>query len=302
MLFVILWVKCTVQAVLLSERIQIYKRLMRTDRPIGTLLLLWPTLWALWIAGNGHPDGLIVLIFALGVFLMRSAGCVINDYADRDIDPHVERTKMRPLAADEISSKEALALFFGLCLLAFLLVLMTNQLTIMLSFAAVGLAALYPFMKRYTHWPQVFLGAAFSMAIPMAFAAQTSDVPAAVWLIFVANVCWVVAYDTMYAMVDRDDDLLIGVKSTAILFGSYDRFIIALFQLGFLLLMLLAGLSFELGPIYYLGLFIALLFAVYHQKLIYQRKREYCFKAFLHNNLLGAAVFVALVVDRVFFV
>ncbi|MDX8404652.1 MAG: 4-hydroxybenzoate octaprenyltransferase [Mariprofundus sp.] len=280
-----------------TNRIQLYKRLMRADRPIGTLLLLWPTLWALWIAGAGYPDWGIVVIFTLGVFLMRSAGCVINDYADRDIDPYVERTRARPLATGEVSKKEALGLFASLCLIAFALVLLTNKLTIMLSVVAVALAALYPFMKRYTHWPQVFLGAAFSMAIPMAFAAQTSAVPAAVWLLFFANVCWVVAYDTMYAMVDREDDLLIGVKSTAVLFGKYDRHLIGLFQGLFLILMLLAGSAFALGIFYDLGLFAASIFAVYHQFLIFHRDRKTCFKAFLNNNLLGAVVFLGIMMD-----
>ena len=270
---------------------------MRADRPIGTLLLLWPTLWALWIAGAGFPDWGIVVIFMLGVFLMRSAGCVINDYADRKIDPHIERTKTRPLATGEISGKEALGLFATLCLMAFALVLMTNKLTIMLSVVAVALAALYPFMKRYTHWPQVFLGAAFSMAIPMAFAAQTSEIPPAAWFIFSANVCWVVAYDTMYAMVDREDDLLVGVKSTAVLFGKYDRHLIGLFQGMFLVLMLLAGMQFTLGIFYYLGLFAACIFAIYHQFLLFHRDRNSCFKAFLNNNLLGGAIFVGLIVD-----
>ncbi|MFQ5346065.1 MAG: 4-hydroxybenzoate octaprenyltransferase [Mariprofundus sp.] len=283
-----------------SERFDIYKRLMRTDRPIGTLLLLWPTLWALWIAGEGHPDGMVLLIFAAGVFLMRSAGCVINDIADRNIDQYVDRTKARPLAAGEIGSKEALGLFVVLCLTAFCLVLLTNQLTILLSFVAVALAALYPFMKRYTHWPQVFLGTAFSMAIPMAFAAQTESVPAAAWLIFAANVCWVVAYDTMYAMADRDDDLLIGVKSTAILFGEWDRHIIGLFQLGFIGLMLFSGLMMDAGLIYYSGLIAAVGLMVYHQKLTFQRERQDCFKAFLNNNYVGAILFIAIFFDYLY--
>lgn len=279
------------------QRLNVYYRLMRMDRPIGTFLLLWPTLWALWIAGEGHPDGQLLLIFALGVFLMRSAGCVINDYADRDFDPHVERTVARPLAAGEATAKEALALFFALCLTAFGLVLMTNKLTVMLSFGAVALAALYPFMKRYTHWPQVFLGAAFSMAIPMAFAAQTNAVPAGVWLLFAANICWVIAYDTMYAMVDIDDDLKIGVKSTAILFGNRVREIIALFQAAFIGLMTAAGLSFGLDWPYYAGLAVAAAFAIYHQTLIFRCKRDDCFRAFLNNNLLGMALFIGTVLS-----
>ena len=279
---------------MLKQRLHIYARLMRMDKPIGTCLVAWPMLWALWIAGQGHPDAGLVLIFLAGAFLMRSAGCVINDFADRKIDPHVERTKARPLAAGEISSKESLALFVVLCLIAFGLVLTTNQLTVYLSVGGVALAALYPFMKRYTQWPQVFLGAAFGWAVPMAFAAQSGEVPAAAWLVFAANVCWVIAYDTMYAMVDRDDDLKIGVKSTAILFGRWDRHIIGLFQTGFLGLMLMVGCAFKLGPVFYVGLVVAAGFAIYHQRLIFDRQREACFKAFLNNNLLGAAVFAGL--------
>lgn len=281
----------------LHARLGAYGRLMRIDKPIGTFLLLWPTLWALWIAGEGHPDGQTVLIFAAGVFLMRSAGCVINDFADRGFDPHVERTRTRPLAAGEVSSKEALGLFALLCITAFGLVLMTNTLTVKLSFAAIGLAALYPFMKRYTHWPQVFLGIAFSMAIPMAFAAQTGAVPAAAWLIFIANICWVVAYDTMYAMVDIDDDLQVGLKSTAILFGSRCREMIALFQLAFIAIMIAVGLSFDLDWPYFAGIAAAAGIAIYHQTLIFRRKREQCFRAFLNNNYLGATLFIAIVLS-----
>jgi len=278
----------------LHDRLRVYARLMRMDRPIGTFLLLWPTLWALWIAGTGHPDGQLVMIFAAGVFLMRSAGCVINDYADRHIDPHVERTKKRPLVLGEVSLAESLGLFIALCLIAFLLVLMTNRLTVMLSFVAVGLAIIYPFMKRHTHWPQVFLGAAFGWAVPMAFAAQTGEVPSAAWLIFAANICWVVAYDTMYAMVDREDDLKIGIKSTAILFGQWDRQIIGLFQFAFVALMLAAGNAFGLSWPYYGGLTVVAGIAVYHQSLIYQRQPKQCFRAFLHNNILGATLFVGI--------
>jgi 4-hydroxybenzoate polyprenyltransferase len=281
----------------LHARLGAYGRLMRIDKPIGTLLLLWPTLWALWIAGEGHPDGQIILIFSAGVFLMRSAGCVINDFADRGFDPHVERTRTRPLAAGEVSTREAIGLFGALGLTAFGLVLMTNMLTVMLSFAAIGLAALYPFMKRYTHWPQLFLGTAFSMAIPMAFAAQTGAVPAAAWLIVMANICWVVAYDTMYAMVDVDDDLQVGVKSTAILFGSRCREMIALFQLAFIAIMIAVGLSFDLGWPYFAGIAAATGIMIYHQTLIFRQKREQCFRAFLNNNYLGATLFIAIVLS-----
>lgn len=282
---------------LLTKRLQIYARLMRMDRPIGTMLLLWPTLWALWIAGAGHPDGQLVMIFAAGVFLMRSAGCVINDYADRHIDPHVERTRGRPLVTGEVELWEVLGLFIVLCLLAFLLVLMTNRATVMLSFAAVALAIVYPFMKRHTHWPQVFLGAAFGWAVPMAFTAQTGEIPAAAWLIFLANICWVVAYDTMYAMVDREDDLKIGVKSTAILFADRDRHIIGLFQLAFIALMAVAGFSFGLSWLYYAGLLVVAGIAARHQSLIYRRQPKQCFQAFLNNNILGGALFVAIAMN-----
>ena len=211
----------------LGAKLAVYGRLMRVDKPIGTYLVIWPMLWALWVAGAGHPDAFVVFVFLTGAFLMRSAGCVINDFADRNIDLYVQRTQGRPLATGEASPAEAIALFAVLVLAAFLLVLLMNTLTIQLAFAAVGLAVIYPFMKRFTHLPQVFLGVAFAWGIPMAFAAVTGSVPTIAWLMVLANICWVVAYDTMYAMVDRDDDLEIGVKSTAILFAQYDRFIIA---------------------------------------------------------------------------
>jgi len=282
---------------MIRQRFNAYGRLMRIDRPIGTYLVLWPTLWALWIAGSGHPDGLVLLVFILGTFLMRSAGCVINDFADRKVDGHVERTKERPLATGEVGAKEALVLFGVLALAAFLLVLLMNRLTIMLAFVGVALAIIYPFMKRYTHWPQVFLGMAFAWGMPMAFAAQTGTVPAGLWLLYAANFCWVVAYDTMYAMVDRDDDLIIGVKSTAILFGRHDRLIIGLFQAAFLALMVVAGAWFKLGAIYYGGLLLAAGLAAYHQYLIRERSREECFAAFLNNNYVGMVIFIGIVLD-----
>ena len=225
----------------LIERAGVYARLMRIDRPIGALLLLWPTMWALWIASEGHPDGLIVTVFLLGVFLMRAAGCVINDYADRRIDRHVSRTAARPLATGEASPREALTLFATLAVLAFGLVLLMNPLTISLSVIAVVLAASYPFMKRYTYLPQVHLGLAFGWAVPMSFAAQTAGVPVVAWLLLLAVVLWAVVYDTMYAMVDRDDDIKIGVKSTAILFGESDRFWIGLFQILLVSVLLIIG-------------------------------------------------------------
>ncbi|HKJ83198.1 MAG TPA: 4-hydroxybenzoate octaprenyltransferase [Mariprofundaceae bacterium] len=282
---------------MIAQRLQAYGRLMRLDRPIGTYLVLWPTLWALWIAGRGHPDGLILLVFVLGTFLMRSAGCVINDFADRKVDPHVKRTKARPLATGEVGAREALLLFALLALTAFLLVLLMNRLTIMLACGGVVIAAIYPFMKRYTHWPQVFLGVAFAWGMPMAFAAQTGTVPAGLWILFAANFCWVMAYDTIYAMVDRDDDLKIGVKSTAILFGRFDRLVIVLFQVAFIALMAVAGHWFGLGILYDLGLLVAALLLLYHQYRIRRRERDPCFRAFLHNNYVGMAIFIAIVLD-----
>lgn len=280
-----------------KQRLKQYYRLMRLDRPIGIYLLLWPTLWALWIAGTGSPDPLVLVVFVAGVVLMRSAGCVINDYADRDFDPHVERTRDRPIAAGRVTPREALALFAALCLTAFLLVLLMNRLTILLSLGGVVLAALYPFMKRYTHLPQVFLGAAFGWAVPMAFAAQTGAVPKVAWLLFVATVLWATAYDTMYGMVDRDDDVKIGVKSTAILFGEADRAIIAIIQLLMLLALLMVGQSAGLGGYYYFGLLLAVGLSLYQQYLIRERRPAACFKAFLNNNWLGAAVFTGIVLD-----
>ncbi|HHJ15520.1 MAG TPA: 4-hydroxybenzoate octaprenyltransferase [Gammaproteobacteria bacterium] len=281
----------------MKQRLKQYYLLMRLDRPIGIYLLLWPTLWALWIAGSGSPDPLVLVVFVAGVVLMRSAGCVINDYADRHFDPHVERTRDRPIAAGRVTPREALMLFAVLCLGAFLLVLLLNRLTILLSLGGVVLAALYPFMKRYTHLPQVFLGAAFGWAVPMAFAAQTGEVPKVAWLLFVATVLWATAYDTMYGMVDRDDDVKIGVKSTAILFGEADRAIIATIQLLMLLALLMVGQSAGLGGYYYFGLLLVVCLSLYQQYLIRERRPAACFKAFLNNNWLGAAVFTGIVLD-----
>jgi len=231
----------------IAMKLKDYAQLMRLHRPIGILLLLWPTLWALWIAGQGRPDPHIFVVFVLGVVLMRSAGCVINDYADRDFDPHVERTRDRPVAAGRVSPREALALFAVLCLIAFALVLTLNRLTILLSFAGAFLAATYPFLKRYSHLPQFYLGMAFGWGIPMAFAAQTGGVPGLAWILFVANIFWAVAYDTAYAMVDRDDDLKVGVKSTAILFGRHDRALIFVFHMVTIALLALTGALAGLG-------------------------------------------------------
>lgn len=279
---------------MIAERLMDYARLMRLHRPIGILLLLWPTLWALWIAGQGRPDLRVLAVFVLGVVLMRSAGCVINDYADRDFDPHVERTRARPIAAGRVNPREALVLFATLCLIAFALVLTLNRLTILLSFAGAFLAATYPFVKRFTHLPQFYLGAAFGWGIPMAFAAQTSGIPPVGWTLFAANVCWAVAYDTAYAMVDRDDDHKVGVKSTAILFGRHDRAMVFLFHVVTLSLLAYSGALAGLGLRYYAGLAAAFGFVLYQQHLMRDRTRDGCFRAFLNNNWFGAAVFAGL--------
>lgn len=279
---------------LLQQRLPVYGQLMRVDKPIGTLLVLWPTLWSLWLAADGLPSIKNLIIFTLGAFLMRSAGCVINDFADRKIDGQVSRTKHRPLATGSASPKEAIGLFIALCLSAFVLVLFTNTLTIQLSFAAVALAFCYPFMKRFTFLPQVFLGMAFAMSVPMAFAAESGGLNPDIWLIYTAVVLWTVAYDTFYAMVDRNDDLKIGVKSTAILFGEMDRAICASLQVMVLLAMLLAGNKFELGIVYQLGLVAAAALFGWQQYLIRYRQREACFQAFLHNNWVGVVIFVGI--------
>ena len=284
----------------MNERLRQYALLMRLHKPIGILLLLWPTLWALWIAAAGHPDTRVLVVFVLGVVLMRSAGCVINDYADRNIDPHVRRTRERPIAAGRVTPREALALFAVLCLVAFMLVLLMNRLTILLSLIGVLLAATYPFTKRYTHLPQVYLGVAFGWAVPMVFAAQTGAVPAVAWLIFIANVLWATVYDTMYAMVDREDDLRIGVKSTAILFGAADRLLIGLLQVLLMACLAWVGMWAGLGAMYYAGLAAAAAFALYQQYLIRARQPERCFQAFLNNNWFGATVFAGIAAHYLF--
>lgn len=284
----------------ITTRLGDYARLMRLDKPIGIFLLLWPTLWALLIASEGHPDEKILLIFVLGVVLMRSAGCVINDYADRDIDRHVSRTQNRPLTSGRVTTGEAKFLFLGLCLLAFVLVLQLNTLTVLLSIAGVLLAAVYPFMKRVTHLPQVFLGAAFGWSVPMAFAAQTGTVPQIAWLMFLATLLWATAYDTLYAMVDREDDLALGIKSTAILFGDYDRKIIGVIQVMVLLCLLMIGRQAEMGGMYYLGVLLAGVLVVYQQYLIRFRTREGCFQAFLNNNWFGMVIFLGILFDYMF--
>ncbi len=277
------------------ERLQQYLILMRFDKPIGIFLLLWPTLWALWIAAEGVPDRQVLIVFVAGVVLMRAAGCVINDYADREIDSQVRRTRERPITSGKISPKAALVLFVALCLVAFALVLTMNMLTIMMSFVAAFLAATYPFMKRYTYLPQVYLGAAFGWAVPMVFAAQTGEVPNEAWLLFIATVLWATAYDTMYAMVDRVDDLRIGVKSTAILFGEADRVIIGIMQALFFVVLLIVGEQLGMGLFYYGGVVLAVLSAIYQQYLLRDRDILLCFRAFLSNNTFGAVIFIGIV-------
>lgn len=276
-----------------------YARLMRLHRPIGTLLLLWPTLWALWLAADGMPDPFVLIVFVLGTFLMRSAGCVINDYADRDFDGHVRRTRDRPLAVGEVEPQHALILFVVLVLVAGLLVLTQNWLTVALAFAAVALASAYPFMKRYTYLPQVWLGASFAWSVPMAFAAQTGSLPPLAWLLLSAVVLWVIVYDTQYAMVDRDDDLEVGIKSTAILFDDADRLIIGLLQILLLVDLWLVGRQASLGAPYYAGLVVAAGLAAWQQWLIRDREPAQCFRAFLNNNWFGIAVFAGIVADTV---
>lgn len=275
----------------LTQRLDLYEKLMRLDKPIGILLLAWPTLWALWISSAGQPNWFVLWIFMLGTVLMRSAGCVINDYADRNFDPHVKRTQNRPMAAGLVSKKEALTLFAFLVFSALFLILRLNKLTIMLSVVALFLAASYPFTKRFLAIPQAYLGVAFGFGIPMAFAAQTGEVPAIAWLMLLANIFWAIAYDTEYAMVDREDDLKIGIKTSAITFGRYD--VLAVLICYGMTLAILAGIgaSLRLGLYYYLGLAVAMGIAVYHYTLIRNREKDKCFKAFIHNNWFGAAIF-----------
>jgi 4-hydroxybenzoate polyprenyltransferase len=279
------------------ERLKFYALLIRLDRPIGILLLLWPTLWALWIAARGIPDTLVLGVFVAGVILMRSAGCAINDFADREIDPHIARTQNRPLAAKKISSKEALLIFAGLSLTAFGLVLLMNTLTIWLSVIGVLLAVSYPFMKRYHYLPQVHLGAAFGWSVPMAFTAQANEFTTLTALLFMATVLWATAYDTLYAMADREEDLNIGVKSTAILFGDNDRLIIGLIQLLLMFDLWLIGQQAALGRYYAAGLIAGACCLIYQQYLIRQRDPKQCLRAFLNNNWFGLLVFAGIAAD-----
>jgi len=282
----------------LRQQFPHYLKLIRFDRPIGSYLLLWPTLWALWIAADGIPDVKILLIFVAGVFVMRSAGCAINDFADRDIDTHVERTENRPLATGVISAKEALGVFIVLSIVALLLALQLNALTIKLSVVAILLAASYPFMKRVHMLPQVHLGVAFAWAIPMAYSAINNSLPdLSIWLVFLTTIIWTTAYDTMYGMADREEDIQLGLKSTAILFGDYDKLAVGLMQLSVIILLALIGALNDLGSFYYIGVIIASVFFVYQQFLIQDRDEKRCFQAFLNNNWFGMVVFIGLALD-----
>ncbi|MCO4838159.1 MAG: 4-hydroxybenzoate octaprenyltransferase [Oceanospirillaceae bacterium] len=274
-----------------------FKSLMRLDRPVGTYLLLWPTLWGLWLAAKGMPRLDVLVIFVIGVYVMRAAGCVINDYADRKVDGHVERTKQRPLATGEISAKEALGLFFGLCSIAFMLVLLTNGYTLKLSLIALLLAGAYPFMKRFTHWPQAVLGAAFAMAIPMGYAAQTQTTNSTAWLAFTAAVCMTIAYDTYYAMVDRDDDLKIGLRSTAILFNTWDLRIIGLFQAACVTILCVIGLINQLNTPFYMGVAVMAGMFIYQHLLGRSRNKDNYFKAFINSHWAAFSVWIGLLVN-----
>ncbi len=281
----------------LTERLSLYIQLTRLNRPIGILLLLWPTLWGVWIAGYGRPSWHIVFIFTLGTVLMRSSGCAINDYADRHIDKHVERTRERPLTSGKVSEREALGVAIVLALISLVLILPLNHFTLLMSFPAVFLAASYPFTKRFFAIPQAYLGIAFGFGIPMAFAAQLDYVPPVAWVLLLANIFWAIAYDTEYAMVDRDDDIHLGIHSSALFFGRYDVVAVMVCYGATLTLLAIAGLMADLGMAYFFGLVVAEGIALHHYRLIKDRDRKKCFAAFLHNNWFGAAVFAGLVVD-----
>jgi 4-hydroxybenzoate polyprenyltransferase len=284
----------TLEGSVIQSKWQAYSHLMRINKPIGTLLLLWPTLWALWIAGQGVPSLSVLLVFVAGVFMMRAAGCVVNDYADRAVDGHVKRTAGRPMPSGRVSEKEAKVLFVVLVLVSFGLVLTLNAMTIWLSLAALALAWAYPFMKRVTHLPQFVLGAAFGWGIPMAYAAVSESLPLSCWVLLLANICWTVAYDTLYAMVDRDDDLKIGIKSTAILFGRYDKLIVGLLQFATLLLLLWVGYLTQMSGAFYWSLLLAGALFIHQQKQIATRERDACFKAFMDNNYVGLVLFIGI--------
>jgi len=288
------------EAMTFKERLYIYFKLVRLDKPIGILLLLWPTLWGLWLAAEGLPDLMILTIFVLGTILMRSAGCAINDFADRRIDPHVERTQYRPLAVGLVRPKEAVLVAAVLSFVAFLLILPLNLMTILLSVCALFLAASYPFTKRFFVMPQAYLGMAFSFGIPMAFAAQTNSLPPIIWLLMLANLCWVIAYDTEYAMVDRADDLKIGVKTSAITFGRFDVVGVMLCYAAFLGILVYVGMLLERGVWFYCALLVVLGLVIYQYYLVREREPTRCFQAFLHNNWIGAAVFAGILLDTFF--
>ena len=280
-----------------SERLDIYEKLMRLDKPIGILLLLWPTLWGLWLSSGGSPAPVVLVVFVLGVVLMRSAGCIVNDFADRNFDRHVERTKDRPLAARLISPREALLVAAGLALLAFLLVIQLNALVIQLSMVALALAIIYPFLKRVFPLPQAWLGVAFGFGIPMAYAAHQNQVTPLAWILLVANIFWAIAYDTAYAMVDRNDDMKLGLKSSAILFGRFDVAGVMVFHALFLSCMGYVGYSAHYGACYFAGVAVATGVIIYQYRLIRERRREACFKAFLMNNYVGGAIWIGIVAD-----
>lgn len=286
--------------IMLKEKLSLYFRLVRLDKPVGIMLLLWPTLTALWLASDGHPDWKLVTIYTLGTILMRSAGCAVNDYADRDFDKHVKRTADRPVTSGKISGKEALAVAAALALLSFCLVIPLNTLTKQMSVAALIIAATYPYFKRFFAIPQAYLGIAFGFGIPMAFASIQNQIPVAAWVLLTANIFWAVAYDTEYAMVDRDDDLKIGIRTSAITFGRYDVLAVMLcYALSFALITI-TGLQYGLGIFFLTGMFVAVLFAAYHYTLIRHRERMACFAAFRHNNWLGAVIFAGVVADYSF--
>jgi len=276
-----------------------YFRLMRFNKPIGIYLLLWPTYWALFLSAGGWPDIDLLIIFTFGVIITRSAGCVINDYADREIDKHITRTRDRPITTGEISPKAALLLFIALGLIAFALVLLTNTLTIKISFIAIALAVLYPYTKRWTNLPQLILGLAFAMSVPMVFSAQTGTVPASAGWIFLATILWTLIYDTLYAMADREEDLKIGVKSTAILFAKYDQIFITLLQILLIIVFIKIGNLFDLGAFYDISLIIILIFMIYHHLLIKKGKKSDYFKAFINNHYIGMALFSGIFLSTV---
>ena len=279
------------------DKFKQYLLLIRLNRPIGIFLLLWPTLWGLWIASEGFPNTKILVVFLFGVFLMRSAGCILNDIIDKDFDKFVARTQNRPLASDKLSSIEAFIVAISLIFIAFLLVLTTNALTVQLSFVAIILAGTYPFLKRHTYLPQFFLGLTFGWSIPMAFAATTNSIPKIAWLLLIANILWAVVYDTIYAMIDREDDLKIGIKSTAILFDDADRFIIGLIQSLALIALIVIGQQASLNTIYYFSLIIGGCLFLYQLYLIRNRDPKKCMQAFLNNNWFGLVVFIGLFIN-----